>query len=275
MNGSRSIRVRYGEFVDSPKNADGRVLGRREAILTRARTLGRLNVAETAAVLDISAETLRRDLRSLEAEGLVRRAYGAVYPVESGKFETSLFARESLNSAEKQRIAAAAVDQLGEAGTVFVDEGSLPQLVAFGLPKDRELTIVTTSIPVAAAMAAEGVHEVILVGGRVRGNTLGIVDHWATEMLATFAIDVGYMGANGVSVTHGFTTPDPSVSAVKRAALAACHRSVFVGTHTKFGVSSFSRFASLSEVDLLITGRQLPQHQANRYSAFGARLLRV
>jgi DeoR/GlpR family transcriptional regulator of sugar metabolism len=256
-------------------NSDGRVHARREAILSRARSLGRLNVAETAVALAISPETLRRDLRTLEVEGLVRRAYGAVYPVESGKFETSLYAREALNSAEKQRIAEAAVEQLGEARTVFIDEGFLPQLVAFDLPKDRELTVLTTSLPVAATLAAEGVHEVILIGGRVRGNTLGIVDHWATAMLESFVIDVGFIGANGVSVTHGFTTPDPSVAAVKRTAVEVCTRRIFVGAHTKFGVSSFSRFASLSEFELLITGRQLPQHQASRYAAFGARMMRV
>jgi DeoR family fructose operon transcriptional repressor len=261
--------------VTSTTNTDGHVHSRRESILARARDLGRLNVAETALALDISAETLRRDLRSLETEGLVRRSYGTVYPVESGRYETSLFARESMNSAEKQRVAASAVEQLGEAQTVFIDEGSLPQLVAFALPKTRQLTVLSTSLPVAAALAAEGVHEVILIGGRVRGNTLGVVDHWAADMLASFVIDVGFIGANGVSVTHGFTTPDPSVAAVKRAAVEVCSRKVFVGAHTKFGVSSFARFASLSEFDLLITGHQLPAHQAARYAAFGARMLRV
>ena len=101
----------------------------------------------------MAKETVRRDLRALEEHGLVRRTHGGAYPVESAGFETTLAARTTRLVPQKSRIAAAAADLLGDAETVFVDEGFTPQLVAEALPRDRPLTVVTASLAVASALA--------------------------------------------------------------------------------------------------------------------------
>ncbi|NUK33200.1 DeoR/GlpR transcriptional regulator, partial [Streptomyces lunaelactis] len=103
---------------------------RRRAILAVARRNGSVEVAAVAAELAVSLETVRRDLRVLEENGLVRRTHGGAYPVESAGFETTLAARTTRHVPQKARIAAAAVELLGEAETVFIDEGFTPQLIA-------------------------------------------------------------------------------------------------------------------------------------------------
>ncbi|MBT2676279.1 DAK2 domain-containing protein, partial [Streptomyces sp. ISL-14] len=112
------------------------------------------------------------------------------------------------NDPELRHTAAAAAEQLGDAETVFVDEGFTPQLIAEALPRDRPLTVVTASLPVAGALAEAENVSVLLLGGRVRSGTLATVDHWTTKMLAGFVIDLAYIGANGISREHGLTTPD-------------------------------------------------------------------
>ncbi|MFF1879692.1 DeoR/GlpR family DNA-binding transcription regulator [Leifsonia sp. NPDC058230] len=248
---------------------------RHAEILDIVRREGRLDVAPGAARLGITPETLRRDLRALERIGHIRRSYGAAFPVESSRFETPLDFRENANSEEKARIADAAAGQIGHAQTIFIDEGFLPQLVARALPDDRPLTVVTASLPAANELAQRREVEVFLLGGRVRGTTLGTVDHWATTMLQSFVIDLAYIGANGISTEHGLTTPDPAVAAVKRAAVAASRQRIFIGTHTKFGVSSFSRFAEIGEFEKLVTGEQLSPHRAQLFSQYGPKVLRV
>jgi DeoR/GlpR family transcriptional regulator of sugar metabolism len=248
---------------------------RHSEILEIIRREGRLDVAPGAARLGITPETLRRDLRALERSGRIRRTYGAAFPVESGRFETALDVRESADTEEKMRIADTAVRQLDHEQTIFIDEGFLPQLVARTLPERERYTVVTSSLPVASELARRAELEVLLLGGRVRGRTLGTVDHWATAMLAGLVIDIAFVGANGISVEKGLTTPDPAVAAVKRAAIAASRRRIFVGTHTKFGVSSFARFADIADFELLITGEELSAHRAQQFSTFGTRVLRV
>jgi DeoR/GlpR family transcriptional regulator of sugar metabolism len=248
---------------------------RHAEILAIVRREGRLDVAPGAARLGITPETLRRDLRALERVGQIRRSYGAAFPVESSRFEIPLDLRENANSEEQARIAEAGAAQLGHAQTIFVDEGYLPQLVARALPDDRPLTIVTASLPAANELAQRREIEVLLLGGRVRGATLGTVDHWTTNMLSSFVIDLAFIGANGISTEHGLTTPDPAVAAVKRAAIAVSRQRIFVGTHTGFGVASFSRFAEIGEFAKLVTGEQLSPNRAQLFAQYGPKVLRV
>jgi DeoR family transcriptional regulator, fructose operon transcriptional repressor len=248
---------------------------RQSELLTLVRREGRLDVGPTAARLGVTQETLRRDLRVLERSGLVRRSYGAAFPVESGRFETPFTDRESSNTEEKIRIAAAAVEQIGTAQTIYIDEGYLPLLIGRLLPADRQLTVLTSSLPVAMALAEQSGVELLLAGGRVRGRTFGTVDHGHDSLLDRVVVDLAFIGGNGISVDRGLTTADPAVATVKRAAIAASARRVFVGAHTKFGVESFARFARVSDFELLITGEEFPIHRAGAFTRLGARLLRV
>ncbi|MEU8453618.1 DeoR/GlpR family DNA-binding transcription regulator [Streptomyces griseoaurantiacus] len=248
---------------------------RQREIVTVARRTGSVDVATLATRLGVAKETVRRDLRALEDHGLVRRTHGGAYPVESAGFETTLAFRATSHVPEKRRIAAAAAELLGDAETVFVDEGFTPQLIAEALPRDRPLTVVTASLATAGALADAGNISVLLLGGRVRPGTLATVDHWTTKMLAGFVIDLAYIGANGISREYGLTTPDPAVSEVKTQAIRASRRTVFTGVHTKFGAVSFCRFAEVGALEAIVTSTLLPTSEAHRYSLLGPQVIRV
>ncbi|WP_320777198.1 DeoR/GlpR family DNA-binding transcription regulator [Streptomyces sp. CRN 30] len=248
---------------------------RQRAIVTAARRSGSVDVTALAAELGVAKETVRRDLRALEDHGLVRRTHGGAYPVESAGFETTLAFRATSHVPEKRRIATAAAELLGDAETVFVDEGFTPQLIAEALPRDRPLTVVTASLTTAGSLAEAGNTTVLLLGGRVRSGTLATVDHWTTKMLAGFVIDLAFIGANGINRDHGLTTPDPAVSEVKAQAIRAARRTVFAGTHTKFGAVSFCRFGDIGALDAIVTSTLLPASEAHRYSLLGPQVIRV
>lgn len=248
---------------------------RQHEILAIARADGSVDVRKLAADLGVATETIRRDLRVLEQRGLLRRTHGGAYPVETARFETTLEARTTRRVPEKRRIAAAAVQLLGDAETVFVDEGFTPQLIAEALPRDRPLTVVTASLTTAAVLATSESVTVLLLGGRVRGRTLATVDHWATGMLAGFVLDLAFVGANGISREHGLTTPDPAVADVKATVVRVAHRRIFVGVHTKFGVSTFCRFAEVPDFESIVTDTALPATEARRYSLLGPQVIRV
>jgi DeoR family transcriptional regulator, fructose operon transcriptional repressor len=248
---------------------------RRFELLNLVRSQGRLEVTSATSVLGVSHETIRRDLRLLESQGLISRTYGVAHPIESGAFESSLAFRAEVNPEEKRRIAVAAAERLGEARIIFIDEGFTTQLIANALPEREQLTVVTASIPVATLLAARPNVQVIMLGGRVRGNTLGVVDQWAAEQLGRLVIDVAFIGANGVTLDRGMTTPDPAVALVKSAAMKASQRRIFIGAHHKFGQSTFVRFADITDFELMITGRELPQTIARPYLEAGVSLVRV
>ncbi|GAB2586553.1 DeoR/GlpR family DNA-binding transcription regulator [Streptomyces capparidis] len=248
---------------------------RRRGILGQARRTGSVDVGKLSAEFGVSKETIRRDLAVLQRHGLIRRTHGGAYPVESAGFETTLAFRTTDHVPEKSRIAAAAAELVGDAETVFVDEGFTPQLIAEALPTTRPLTVVTASLGTANALAARELTTVLLLGGRVRGSTLATVGAWATHMLSGFVIDLAFVGANGISREFGLTTPDPAVGEVKAQVMRVSRRKVFAGVHTKFGAASFCRFAGVGDVGTIVTDTGLPLSEAHRYSLLGPQVLRV
>lgn len=248
---------------------------RRRRIVELARGRGRIEVAVAARHLGVSPETLRRDLRHLEARGLIRRTYGAILPTEVGRYEIPMELRSGTEAEEKERIAIKVADLITDASAIYLDEGALPMLLLRHLPVGPGPTVVTPSVPLALELARAGHREVILLGGRLRSITYGTVDHWAIDMLATLKVDLAIMGANGVSLEHGVTTPDPAVSAVKAAAVRSARRTLLAIEHTKFGVVSFARYAGVGELDLVVTGRRLGSAVAHRYRLSGPRMILV
>jgi DeoR family transcriptional regulator, fructose operon transcriptional repressor len=248
---------------------------RQQRELELVRENGELSPHQLHAVLDVSMETVRRDLRVLESQGLIRRSYGRIAPVESGAFETSLSMRKTINPQEKARLATAVVSKLGEAQIIYIDEGYTEELIAQRLPSDRRLAVVTPALHVATMLAAKPNLQVMILGGRVRGNTMGVVDAWAVEMLRRLNFDLAIIGANGVTLEHGMTTPDPAVAAVKAAAIERSARRIFVGAHHKFGNRTFVTFAQPSDFELIITGQELSAYWTNQLVSASLPLLRV
>lgn len=248
---------------------------RQRLILVRARADGRVEVGSLANDLAVAEETVRRDLRELVDRGVLQRVHGGAYPVESAGFESDIAHRSTSLVGQKRRIAAAAVDRLHGAETVYVDEGVTPQFVAEAMRPESPITVVTSSLLAAGALAESANVTVLLLGGRMRGRTLATVDHWALRMLRDLVIDLAFLGANGISRDHGLTTPDPAVAAVKSEVVARSRRRVFVGLHTKFGAASFCRFADISDFEVLVTDTGLSPSEARRYSVLGPQVVRA
>jgi DeoR/GlpR family transcriptional regulator of sugar metabolism len=248
---------------------------RRQWLVSRARSDGRLDVAALSEELDLAPETIRRDLNVLESHGLLRRVHGGAIPVERIGFEGGIATRSVLMQDEKARIAKAAVELIEEAESVYLDEGSTTQAIVEALPPDRPLTVVTNALPAAVALGSRANVNLILLGGRVRTHTLGTVDHWATRMLGDLVIDLAFLGTNGLSIEHGLTAPDPACAAVKSAAVTASSRRVLVTDHTKFGVNSFCRFASVNDLEAIVTDSGLDDAGAEPYQRLGLRVVRA
>ncbi|WP_283135044.1 DeoR/GlpR family DNA-binding transcription regulator [Rhizohabitans arisaemae] len=248
---------------------------RQQEILRRAREVGRVDVVRLAEDLQVTTETIRRDLTTLERAGVLRRVHGGAIPVERLGFEPELAARDEVMTAEKERIAKAALAELPEDGSIIIDAGTTTGRLVRVLPADRELTVVVNSPPLATVLATRPNLHVIMLGGRVRGRTLATVDDWALQPLTHLHVDVAFMATNGCSVSAGLTTPDPAEAAIKRAMIKAAERSVLLADHTKFAGTHLARFATLAEIDVLITDTGVTPDHAARLAAAGPEVIRA
>ncbi|WP_405804097.1 DeoR/GlpR family DNA-binding transcription regulator [Streptomyces sp. NBC_01187] len=248
---------------------------RQQAILRIARENGRVDVLSLATEFDVTAETVRRDLKALDRAGLVRRVHGGAIPAGQLDFEPDLTARESAATDEKERIAQTAVEELPAEGSVVLDAGTTTSRLATAIPLDAALTVVTHALPTAARLADHPRIELHIVGGRVRHRTRAAVDAWALRNYGEIKADVLFLATNGFSLDGGLTTPDLAEAAVKRTIMAAARRVVLLADSTKAGQEHFARFGDLSQVDLLITDTGLGPDDARLIEAQGACVKRV
>jgi DeoR family transcriptional regulator, fructose operon transcriptional repressor len=248
---------------------------RQQEISRLARVKGRVDVVELAEELEVTTETVRRDLTILERAGVLRRVHGGAIPVERLGFEPGLAARDAVMVAEKERIAKAALAEVPDEGVILLDAGSTTTRLADALPTNRDLTVVVNSPPLATRLAAGAHLSVIILGGRVRGKTLAAVDDWGWHPLRQMCIDVAFMATNGLSFEHGLTTPDPAEAAMKREMIAAARRVVLLADHTKFGNDYFACFGALADVDLLVTDSGLDESLAADIAGSGPKVIRA
>lgn len=247
---------------------------RQHEIVTLARGLGRVSVTELAARFGVTPETIRRDLDALSAKGLLSRVHGGAVPADRlWLTEAPVGQREAASQEQKLAIAAHAISLLPQRDelTVLLDAGTTTAKLCPLLPS-RVSTVVTNSVPSAAALAERGDLDVVLLGGQVRGLTQATVGAEAHQALARLCVDVAFLGANGFSVEHGFSTPDPAEAAVKRAMVRAAREVYVLADATKFGADYLVQFAQLGEVDALVTDGRLAAASREALVAAGLRV---
>jgi len=188
---------------------------RQQAIASLVINQGRASVAELAETYDVTTETVRRDLAVLDRAGLVRRVHGGAVPVRALRLvEPGVGERENTRAEHKDAIAAAAAEFFPLSGaSVLLDAGTTTSRIAAVLPTDRELNVVTNSVPIAARLAGMPSVSLQLLGGRVRGLTQAAVGEQVLRVLDTLRVDIAFIGTNGISLRHGLSTPDPEEAA--------------------------------------------------------------
>ena len=228
---------------------------RQRAIAGLVSDRGRVAVTAVAERFGVTTETVRRDLAVLERAGMLRRVHGGAVP--AGAFtvaEPGLGERGGARIEQKRRIAAAALDLVpGRNGSLVLDGGTTTAALADVLPSGRHLLAVTNSVPIAVRLSATPGIELHVLGGRVRGVTQTAVGESTVRALADLRVDVVFLGANGISTGHGFSTPDEREAAVKRAMVRAGQRVVVLADSSKLGREHLVRFATVEDVDVLIT----------------------
>lgn len=242
---------------------------RHQLILASARTDGRVEVSGLAERLDVTTETIRRDLTALERRGLLKRVHGGAIPAEAEHPELALEERIGRRAAEKRRIALRALEELPAGGTVLLDAGTSTLALAQALPADAPLTVVANSPAICAAVAAKPGITLLQLGGQVRSMTGAAVGRWTIDALAELTVDVGFIGANGFDAARGLTTPDQLEASTKRAMVLASRTAVLVADSSKASSVHLHRFAQLEEIDRVITDTDLDPDIAESLRAAG------
>ena len=233
--------------------------GRRQQLMTIFTEANKIDVADAAKRLGVSSETIRKDLIALSAQGLMRRVHGGALPIHSVVFEEFVEQRTS-NLPEKRRIAQRAAQELPAEGAIFIDSGSTSRILAEWIPDHANLTVFTNSIPVVNTMFSKPRVPCYLVGGRTRPVSQSTVGKWALAELSELRVDVAFVGTNAVSFTRGLSAPDSDEAAIKASMLNHAQKVILLADHSKFDQDSMFAYAPLENLDLIITGEEMPKN---------------
>jgi DeoR/GlpR family transcriptional regulator of sugar metabolism len=246
---------------------------RRTLILDRLRTHGRVLATDLSAELDVSPDTVRRDLRELDEAGLLRRVHGGALPRHGDASPSAARARRAPEA--KASIARRAADCVKDGQVVILDGGTTTLEVARALRPDLCANVVTTSPPIALALADHPGLEVTVVGGTLRPNALVTVGAAAIEALQMIRADVVFLGVCGLHPEIGVTTEDLEERHVKAAMIQDAAEVVALADHDKLGTAMPVVVAPLRAVTQLVTDADVDEAALAPYRAAGIEVLRA
>ena len=244
---------------------------RQEWLVDRLGRDGRLVAKDIAVELDVSEDSVRRDLRELAAAGLCQRVYGGALPVSPAVADYAT--RRKVAVASKERVAAAAAALVRPGGVAILDGGTTTLAVVAALPRDLEATIVTHSPTIATALADHPGVEVQILGGRLFRHSMVACGAAAVEAAQGVSADVFLLGVTGVHHETGLTTGDADEAAMKRALSRRAADTFVLASAEKVGAASPFLVLPISDVSGIVTDAPADDPTIARIAAAGTRVI--
>lgn len=240
---------------------------------------GKVTVAELGEQLGVSQVTVRRDLEKLEELELLKRTHGGALSVQQANVidlvavEKSFSEKEVEWAEEKDRIASAAEHLVNENESVLLTPGTTNMILAKKLTSKKELTLVTNSVNIAAAVGPQSGIEVILLGGIMRKKSFALVGPIAEDALGHIRVDKLFLGVDGFDIEQGLSTPNLAEASINRKMISIAQEVIVVADHSKFGRIMFSHIAPIDVVHTVITDREPSDSDRKRLEECGIKLV--
>lgn len=225
---------------------------RRQAILEKLQRDTKVYVAELSESLEVTQETIRRDLEKLEAQGLLLRSHGGAVLVTPANEDLSFVNRTAANFDLKQAIARKAVGLVNDGSSLMVDSSSTVLALFELLRNKRDMTVITNSIKLLNDCAGSGL-DLISSGGTLRAHSLALVGTAAERTLSNYNVDLAVFSCKGLDREQGITESNEPEAVVKRVMARQAKNRVLLADHTKFDVVVFAKTLDFVEIDYVIT----------------------
>lgn len=234
---------------------------------------GESSVEFLSKKLGVCAMTVRRDLAALAKAGKVIRTHGGATPAEGVLFEFQFLQRTRVQEAAKESIAVAAAKLVGDGQSILMDSGSTTLALAKKLQEHSGVTLITTSLPIAAALQHAARVRVLLLGGFLRRDAPDLIGPMTEANLENLRADVAFLGADAIGLDGSVFSAFPEVARMAAKMAAAAKQTYVVADSSKVGQSALMRFGRLAQWGGLITDAGVTQAQAKALRKAGVRLI--
>lgn len=246
---------------------------RRSQIVALLEQEERVSVNDLGRRFGVSLVTIRADLDTLASQGLLVRTHGGAITPERSELELSFDVRRRLHSPEKERIGIAAAQMVEDGDSIALDASTTALAVANQIKDRRELTVLTNGIMIALALLEAPGITILMPGGFVRRDSVSVVDGGVQELTEEFNFQTGFFGVKGLTFEEGLTDVDPNEVAVKREMVTQVKRVIAILDSSKLGQVGFATFASIDQVDCVITDDCAPADMVAGLRAAGVEVI--
>lgn len=230
-----------------------------------------IKVNELKKEFDVTKETIRRDLESLEKENKLKRVYGGAVPLKKG-VEPEYEYRKIKNLKEKKKIAAKTLQYIENGDTIIIDIGTTTLELAKLLSQKNNLFIITNSLKIALEIDLDK-HKVYILGGELRKGEFSSSGYLTQNNLKNFNVDKTIMGIGGISLEKGITDYNIEESFIRREMIKISKEIIGLADYSKFGVNALTHVCDLKEMDLIITDDNIDKKILDQYSESDIKLV--
>ena len=246
---------------------------RKAYILKILKEQGQVVAKEVSEELELSEDTIRRDLRELAAEGKLQRVHGGALPASPAVGDFAV--RQQIAPDGKVAVGRAAAALVKAGQVVILDGGTTTLQLAKHLPLDLRATIVTHSPTIAVALQEHPTIDVILIGGRLFKHSVVTVGAAAVDAISRIRADAYFMGVTGIHREAGLSTGDLEEAHIKRALSAAAAETHVLVTAEKVNAASPYLICALTDIDGVVVERRVPKNVVDAYKRLGLSVVRA
>ncbi len=223
-----------------------------------------LKISELTDKLNVSVDTLRRDLNLLTKQGKIEKIYGGVKIVESKFGESAIDERMISHLEEKESIARTCSEWINDGDCIFIDSGSTTYQIAKYIKNKKNLTVVTNSIPVITELMNTDV-ELIIIGGKIRKNEQSVVTFDYLFNFNELNILKAFICTSGITLERGISDYNVEEALTRKKIIERSKEIYVAADSTKFGKDVTIAIAPIEQINYIITDENVNKDLINEF----------
>lgn len=253
--------------------------GRKADLAAYVAEVGQVTVAQLADRFDVSADTIRRDLDQLDADGVLIRTHGGAVSLSAvPRPDTGLDVRVRLQAGAKEAIGAVAAGLVEDGSSLVMNAGTTTLALVRHLRDHRELTIATNNLRIPAEIAPQVYRDLYVFGGGVRASAQATVGPLSFRMAPSGAEldirpDLALVAVGAVHPESGYSTSNLAEAAMMGEMMDRAARVAVLADSSKLGRRLFAQVAALGRADYLVTDAAPPADLAAALDVAGVQVL--
>jgi len=244
---------------------------RHKYIMTKLIEDQKVVTTDLALALDLSEDTIRRDLNELDSKNQLEKVYGGAVQVKekpSNVFDIAITAEE-----QKKQIVSKALSLLHDDQVIIMSGGSTNLVFAKLIPADLKATIYTYSLPIAMQLSQHPNIDLIFIGGKMQKNAMVTIGMDVIQVVSKIKADICFIGASSINIKQGLTEVGYEISIVKKAMIEASDRVVSMFASNKLNTKMPHSVCDLTQLDTIVTELDPEDERLEEYKKSGVFIL--